>query len=136
MATTRIMSLHANKGKSIAQTITDRTNYAENPDKTRNGELVTGYGCDPRTADAEFYLAKQEYIHITGRTKPTFGKDVLAYHIRQAFRPGEITSEDANRIGYELAMRFTKGTQAFIVATHIDKKTLSQPHHFQLNFSR
>ena len=122
MATTRLMSLHINKGKTIAQTITDRTDYAGNPDKTRNGELVTGYGCDPRTADSEFYLAKQEYYHITGRSKPPFGKDVLAYHIRQAFPHGEVTAEEANRIGQELAMRFTKGNHAFIVATHIDKK--------------
>jgi len=121
VATTRLILLHANKGKTIAQTITDSTDYIENPDKTRNGELVTGYACDPRTADAEFHLAKQEYYHITGRSKPTFGKDVLAYHIRQAFPHGEVTAEEANRIGHELAMRFTKGNHAFIVATHIDK---------------
>lgn len=52
MARTWMKSLHVNKGKTIAQTITDRTDYAENPDKTRKGELVTGYQCDPHTADA------------------------------------------------------------------------------------
>lgn len=46
---------------------------------------------------------------------------MLAYHIRQAFKPGEITPEDANRIGRELAERFTKGRYQFIVATHIDR---------------
>ena len=121
VATTRLMSLHKNKGKTISQTITDRTDYAQNPDKTRDSKLVTGYECDPRTADIEFYLAKQEYSYITGRSKTPFGKDVLAYHIRQAFPPGEITPEDANRIGCELALRFTKGNHDFIVATHIDK---------------
>lgn len=34
---------------------------------------------------------------------------------------GEITPEDANRIGRELAERFTKGRYQFIVATHIDR---------------
>ena len=48
-------------------------------------------------------------------------KLVIAYQIRQSFKPGEITAEDANRIGYELAMRFTKGRYAFIVATHTDR---------------
>ena len=48
-------------------------------------------------------------------------KNVIAYQIRQSFKPGEITAEDANRIGYELAMRFTKGRYAFIVATHTDR---------------
>ena len=46
---------------------------------------------------------------------------MIAYQIRQSFKPGEITPEEANEIGYELAMRFTKGKHAFLVATHIDK---------------
>lgn len=32
-----------------------------------------------------------------------------------------MTPELANKTGYELAMRFTKGNHAFIVATHVDK---------------
>lgn len=44
--------------------------------------------------------------------------DIIAYQIRQSFKPGEITVEEANKVGYELAMRFTKGKYAFIVATH------------------
>jgi len=112
--------LHVNKGKTIAQTITDRTDYAENPDKTRQYELVTGYECAPRTVDAEFLLSKQQYADITGRNQGRH--DILAYHIRQAFKPGEITPEEANRIGHEIAQRFTKGKHAYIVATHIDKK--------------
>ena len=39
----------------------------------------------------------------------------------QSFKPGEITPEKANRIGYETAMRWTKGKYAFFVATHTDK---------------
>ena len=46
---------------------------------------------------------------------------MIAYQIRQAFKPGEITPEEANKVGYELAMRFTKGRHAFTVSTHIDK---------------
>ena len=42
--------------------------------------------------------------------------DVIAYQIRQSFKPGEITPEEANKVGYETAMRFTKGKHAFIVA--------------------
>ena len=120
MAATWIKPLHVNKGKTIAQTITDRTGYAENPNKTREGELVTGYQCSPLLADAEFLLSKQQYADITGRDQ---GKhDILAYHVRQAFKPGEVTPELANKLGYELAMRFTRGRHAFIVATHIDRR--------------
>jgi hypothetical protein len=57
--------LHVNKGKNIAQTLADRTDYAENPDKTEGGELVLGYECDPRTADEEFLLAKHQYDYLT-----------------------------------------------------------------------
>ena len=65
-------------------------------------------------------LARQIYRN-NGVRQPGRDKEVLAYHIRQAFKPGEITPEDANRIGYELAQRMTKGRYQFVVATHIDK---------------
>lgn len=38
--------------------------------------------------------------------------EVIAYQIRQSFKPGEITPEEANRLGHELALRFTKGKYA------------------------
>jgi len=41
--------------------------------------------------------------------------------VRQSFKPGEITPDEANRIGCEFASRFLKDNHAFIVATHIDK---------------
>jgi len=119
VATTWLRPLHVNKGKTIAQTLFERTDYAENPDKTEGGELVAGYGCDPRTADEEFLLAKKEYDYITGRSQGK--RNILAYHIRQAFKPGEITPQEALEVGYELASRFTKGKHAFIVAVHTDK---------------
>lgn len=118
MAATRLIALHINKGKTIAQCLRDRTDYAQNPEKTEKGELVTGYECDPMTADEEFLLAKRQYLHITGRRQQS---DVIAYQIRQSFKPGEITPEEANRVGYELGMRFTKGKHAFLVATHTDR---------------
>ena len=64
-------------------------------------------------------LAKNEYEKVSARQ---LGKnDVLAYHIRQSFKPGEVTPEEANEIGRQLALSFTKGRHAFVVATHIDK---------------
>ncbi len=119
MATTRIISMHVNKGKTIAQCLTDRTDYVKNPEKTAKGELISVYACDPHTADAEFLFAKRQYKSITGREQRN---DVIAYQVRQSFKPGEITPEEANRVGYEFASRFLKGKHAFIVATHIDRK--------------
>jgi hypothetical protein len=119
MAATWIRPLHMNKGKSIAKTLQIRTDYAKNPEKTEGGELVSSFECNSKTVDLEFALSKNEYAFLTGRESKK--NDVIAYHIRQSFKPGEITPEEANEIGYELVKRFTKGKHAFIVATHTDK---------------
>ena len=95
------------------------TTYIQNPSKTKDGQLIKAYACDPRTVDQEFLLSKKEYEYITGRDQGK--RNILAYHIRQSFKPGEIKPELALDIGYELAMCFTKGNHAFIVATHTDK---------------
>ena len=119
MAATRLIALHKNKGKSVAACLKSRTDYAQNPDKTQQGELVSSYECSPLTVDEEFMLSKRQYELMTGRRQKS---DVIAYQIRQSFKPGEITAEEANKVGYELAMRFTKGKYAFIVATHTDRE--------------
>ena len=98
----------------------ERFDYGQNPDKTEGGELISSYGCDHMTADAEFLLSKAKYKAVTGREQRR-DADVLCYQIRQSFKPGEITPEEANRIGYETAMRWTKGKYQFFVCTHTDK---------------
>ena len=119
LAATRLIALHQHKGKSIAVCLKDRTDYAQNPDKTEKGELVSSYQCSPLTVDEEFMLTKKLYEQATGRSQKS---NVIAYQIRQSFRPGEITAEEANQVGYELASRFLKGKHAFIVATHTDRE--------------
>lgn len=120
MATTRLIPLHAGKERKAGQAIHHTIQYVINPSKTERGEWITSFACDYRTADMEFMLSKREYIARTGRIR---GKDdVIAYHLRQSFIPGEITPQEANRLGQELARRFTHGEHAFIVATHTDKK--------------
>ena len=51
--------------------------------------------------------------------------DVLAYHVRQSFKPGEVTAQQALEIGYDLALRWTKGRHQFIVAAHTNT---NNPH--------
>ena len=119
VAATRLIALHKNKGKSVAACLKSRTDYAQNPDKTEQGQLVSSYKCSPLTIDEEFMLTKRQYDLVNGRRQKS---DVIAYQIRQSFRPGEITAEEANKVGYELAMRFTKGKHAFVVATHTDRQ--------------
>ena len=119
MAATRLIALHKNKGKSVATCLKSRTDYAQNPEKTKQGELVSSYECSSLTVDEEFMLSKRQYELATGRRQKS---DVIAYQIWQSFKPGEITAEEANKVGYELAMRFTKGKYAFIIATHTDRE--------------
>lgn len=120
IATTYLKAHHISKGETIAQSMKDRFDYGQNPEKTRDGALILSYACDPKTADAEFLLSKAKYKAITGREQKK-DEDVLCYQIRQAFPPGELDAEAALQIGYELAMRWTKGKHAFFVVSHIDR---------------
>ena len=97
----------------------DRFAYGLNPKKIG---AVSAYLCDPSSAPAEFLLTKSQYQAETGRAVE---RGALFFQIRQSFPPGEVTPEEANKIGYETAMRWTKGKYQFFVCTHIDKE---HPH--------
>ncbi|MCU0080427.1 relaxase/mobilization nuclease domain-containing protein [Extibacter muris] len=58
---------------------------------------------------------------LTELNKEERADDVIAYHLRQAFKPGEVSPEEANQIGRKLALKLTKGNHAFVVCPHIDK---------------
>ena len=129
MATTWIKPLHVNKGKSVLKTIKERSDYANNsdktidtqvgyvsnPGKTGGGDLVRCFECDQHTVDTQFMLTKNLYLRKQSR------RNIIAYHVRQSFKPGEITPQEALEVGYELMTRFTKGKHAFIIAVHTDK---------------
>ena len=118
MAATKLIAMHVNKGMTASQCLSARVDYAKDKDKTEDEEYVTSYACNAEIADKEFAEARKEYLQKTGRN---YRGDIIAYQIRQSFKPGEITPEEANKIGYETAMRFTKGQHAFICCTHTDK---------------
>ena len=118
MATTRIIPMHINKSKTIAQCMKARIDYVKNPDKTEEGEFISSYACAPESADQEFVLARNQYLMNAGSGKKN---EVIAYQLRQSFKPGEVSAEEANQIGYELAERLLHGEHAFIVATHTDR---------------
>ena len=133
-----MISHHISKGETIAQSLKDRLDYGKDPDKTQGGELISAYECDHMTADAEFLLAKAKYKAATGREQRREA-DVLCYQIRQSFKPGEITPEEANKVGYETAMRWTKSKYAFFVATHTDRQHIHNHIYYNavsLDYSR
>jgi hypothetical protein len=118
MATTYIKPYKTTQNLSAAQTMQERFDYGLDPKKCA---ARSSYLCEPETAHAEFMLVKSQYEAITGRSAE---KGHLFFQIRQAFPPGALTVEEANKIGYETAMRWTKGRYQFFVCTHNDKEHL------------
>ena len=123
-ATTYIRPYKVAVGKTAVQTMEDRFAYGLNPKKIG---AVAAYLCDPASAPAEFLLTKSQYQAETGRA---IDRGALFFQIRQAFPPGEVTVEEANQIGYETAMRWTKGKYQFFVCTHTDKGHLHNHIYF------
>lgn len=105
----------------------DRFAYGLNPKKIG---AVSAYLCDPASAPAEFLLTKSQYQAETGRAVE---RGALFFQIRQAFPPGEVTPEEANKIGYETAMRWTKGKYQFFRLYPHRQGPHSQSHLLQLH---
>ena len=120
MAVTSLLPRKASEGKNAKQSLKARLDYDRREDKTRGGELVSSYMCSTETAAEEFETARLLYRQTTGRSQPR-EREVIAYRILQSFQPGEITPEEANKLGCELAMEFTRGKHQFVVSTHVDK---------------
>ena len=104
MAVTKIHAIKLTLGKAI--------DYICNEHKTDESVLISSFGCAPETADIEFK-------YVLSHTKE---KDPnKAYHLIQSFAPGEISPEEAHRIGKELADQFLEGKYSYVLATHVDK---------------
>ncbi len=122
MATTWMKALHRGGG-GVAAALGLRIDYATDLGKTDGGVLIDSYECDPHTAQAEFLFSKKAYAQRTGRDQGR--RDVIAYHVRMSFKPGEVTPQQALELGRELALRWTKGRHQFIVAAHTNTNS---PH--------
>ena len=118
MATTYIRPYKTAKGATAIETMKSRFDYGLNPKKC---SAVCSYLCEPETAHAEFLLVKNKYEAVTGRPAENGN---LFFQIRQAFPPGELSVDEAQKIGHETALRWTKGRHQFFVCTHSDKGNL------------
>ena len=120
MAISNILPRKIMRNRTRQQSMVERHDYDQKAEKTQDGELVSSFMCSPETAAEEFEISKQLYHQITGRSQSP-DHDVIMYRVIQSFKPGEVSPEEANRIGYELAMKFTGGQHQFVVSTHVDK---------------
>lgn len=120
MAISEIRPIKCWKGKFTATVVKDRINYYKDSDKTNGGRLVSCFQCSPDSAVDEFMTTKHIYKALTGRSREK-QKDAVLWRICQSFKPGEVSPEEANEIGYAFAKEFLKGEHQFMVCTHIDK---------------
>jgi len=104
MAYTKIHAIKATVNKAI--------DYICNPDKTDDKIFISSYACSPETAAYDF---KYTLDHCRENSPNK------AYHLIQAFAPGEVSFEEAHTIGQELADRVLEGKYSYVVTTHIDK---------------
>lgn len=104
MAITKIHAIQATVNKAV--------DYICNPAKTDESILISSFGCSPETAAFDFKFA----LSKTNQADPN-----KAFHLIQAFMPGEVSYKEAHQIGIELADKLLEGKYSYIVATHIDK---------------
>lgn len=104
MAVTKIHPIKSTLNKALA--------YICNPEKTDDKILISSFGCSYETADIEFGFTLSQ-----AREKG----DNLAHHLIQSFAPGEVSYEEAHRIGKELADKVLGGRYEYVLTTHIDK---------------
>ena len=105
MAYTKIHAIKATVDKAIE--------YICNPDKTDEQIYVSSYACAPETAAIDF---KYTLDHCRENSPNK------AYHLIQAFAPGEVGFEEAHHIGKKLADKLLEGKYSYVVTTHIDKE--------------
>ncbi len=105
MAYTKIHAIKATVDKAI--------DYICNPEKTDEKMFVSSYACSPETAAYDF---KYTLDHCRENSPNK------AYHLIQAFAPGEVGFEEAHRIGKELADKLLEGKYSYAATTHIDKE--------------
>ena len=119
--------------------------YAENPDKTIDKRYVDSdlyaalqYVSNDKKTDECMYVSgincnvKRAYERMTA-TKKRFGKTGgnVAYHGYQSFQTGEVTPEEAHKIGLETARRMWGKEYEIVVTTHLNTDNLH--NHFVVN---
>lgn len=99
---------------SIKSTLFKAIEYIVNPEKTNGGNLVSYVGCYGNQFQCE-----KDFIDV--REMGTGRGNILAQHLHQSFKPGEVTPDQAHLLGMQLAEELLGGEYQYIIATHVDK---------------
>ena len=106
MAITKIHAIQATVNKAV--------DYICNPAKTDENILISSFGCSPETAAFDFKFA----LSKTNQADPN-----KAFHLIQAFMPGEVSYKEAHQIGIELADKLLEGKYSYIELPTLTKDT-------------
>lgn len=110
------------KIKQKKSTLSKALDYIENPEKTQQQLLVSGYNVDPLLASIEFAMTAELAKQIKGNYDRTGGDNVLAYHLVQSFAYDDnCTAQQAHEIGKQWADEVLGGKYEYVIATHVDK---------------
>ena len=96
--------------------------YAENSDKTDETMYVSAINC-PKQHAYEYMMRTKRRFHESGK--------IVGYHGYQSFAAGEVTPEEAHRIGLETAKRMWGDKYEVVVTTHLNTGHLH--NHFVAN---
>ena len=119
--------------------------YARNPDKTTEQKYLDDdlyqalrYAENDSKTDQRMYVSaincpKQRAYESMMATKRRFGKlgGNVAYHGYQSFAEGEVTPEEAHRIGIETAKQMWGEDYEVVVTTHLNTENIH--NHFVVN---
>ncbi len=86
-------------------------NYVEDSDKTDQTMYVSGINCTKKRAYEQMMTTKRRFGKLGGN---------VAYHGYQSFQSGEVTPEEAHRIGIETARRMWGDDYEIVVTTHLN----------------
>lgn len=97
--------------------------YAGREGATNQRHLVTGFGCNPATARQDMMAVKNQFGKCEG---------TIAYHGYQSFKQGEVTPDEAHKIGKALVNELWANRYQVLVCTHVDKDSHLH-NHFVIN---
>ena len=96
--------------------------YIKDEFKTEKKLFVDGINCNPKNALNEMIDIKKKFMKTDG---------VLGWHAYQSFKEGEVSPEEAHKIGIELANEMWGDKFQVVVSTHLN--TSHFHNHFLIN---
>ena len=105
------------------QALGDVISYVGRNEATEDMEYVYGINCNAKVAQKQMMAVKRKFKKLGG---------VVAYHGYQSFAEGEVTPDEAHKIGIELADELWGDHFQVLVTTHLDKESHIH-NHFVIN---